>query len=215
MSTTKNMQLVRFLKGLMDFLYGAMIIAIVALILGLSLLPVLSSNFGFLSAASIQVRIGSGSDPQLEVRMLELPEDNVASIYLEDGEGTLFIETTSMYLIVIANAAKLVFALGLLYVFSLLRKIMQSIEAGDPFNAATGQRIRRLGYAVLAVSFIGPGAESMAAAEILKRLSTTTPELLAGPTYNAEIILASLLILLLSHVWSYGLDLERERALTV
>ena len=215
MSSTKNVRLVRFLKGLMDFLYGAMIFAITALILWVLLMPVISRYSEFIGSASIPVRIGAGSDPQLGVSLLESPVDKIGKIYIEEGEGTLFIETNSMYLIAVANAAKLVFALGLFYVFHLMRKIMKSIDEGDPFTADTGLRIRRLGYAVLAVSFIGPGAESMAAVEILNRLPMTTPELLAGPTYNAEVILASLLILLLAHIWSYGLDLERERALTV
>lgn len=215
MSTTKNVRLVRFLKGLMDFLYGAMIFAVAGLILWVLLMPLISQNSEFFGSASIPVRIGTGSDPQLEVSMLESPVDKIGNIYIEDGEGTLFIETNSYYLIAVANAAKLVFALGLLYVFHLMRKIMKAIDEGNPFTASTSMRIRRLGYAVLAVSFIGPGAENSAAAEILKRLPMTTPELLAGPTYNAEVLLASLLILLLAHIWSYGLDLERERALTV
>ncbi|MFV1859453.1 MAG: hypothetical protein ACC647_08890 [Anaerolineales bacterium] len=51
--------------------------------------------------------------------------------------------------------------------------------------------------------------------EIFNRLPTTVPALSPGPTFNAEVILGSLLVLLLAYVWSYGLDLERERALTI
>jgi len=215
MSGTKNVRLVRFLKGLMDFLYGAMIFAIAALILWVSLMPLISRNSEFIGSASIPVRIGTGSDPQLGVSLLESPVDKIGNIYIEEGEGTLFIETNSMYLIAVANAAKLVSALGLLYVFHLMRKIMKSIDEGAPFTAEASSQIRRLGYAVLAVSFIGPGAATIAAMEILNRLPNTAPEFVAGPTYNVEVLLASLLILLLAHIWSYGLDLERERALTV
>ena len=215
MSTTKNVRLVRFLKGLMDFLYGAMIFAIAALILWVSLMPLISRNSEFIGSASIPVRIGTGSDPQLDVTLLGSSVDKLGRVYVDEGEGTLFIETDSMYLILVANAAKLVLALGLLYIFHLMRKIMRTIAEGEPFTAEASSQIRRLGYAVLAVSFIGPGAATIAAMEILNRLPNTAPEFVAGPTYNVEVLLASLLILLLSHIWSYGQDLERERALTV
>jgi hypothetical protein len=202
MSSTKNIRLVRFLKGLMDFLFWAMIFAIFALLIWVALMPLISRQFDFIGSASIPVRIGKGSDPQLDVTFFGSLMDEIGEAYIEEGEGTLFLETDSMYLIAVSNAAKLIFALGLLYVFHLMRKIMQTIADGDPFTIETGQRIRRLGYALLAVSFLGPGAQNIAAREILNRLPATTPELVAGPTYNAEVILASLLILLLSKsIW--------------
>jgi hypothetical protein len=55
----------------------------------------------------------------------------------------------------------------------------------------------------------------IAANEILNRLPAALPALQPGPTFNAELILGSLLILLLAHIWSYGLDLERDRSLTI
>jgi len=50
----------------------------------------------------------------------------------------------------------------------------------------------------------------------LQSAADNSPSALSpGPTFNAEVILGSLLVLLLAYVWSYGLDLERERALTI
>ncbi len=68
---------------------------------------------------------------------------------------------------------------------------------------------------VLLIGILQPAVQYMAATEILNRLPPTVPALNPGPTFDAEVILVSLLILLLAHIWSYGLDLERERALTI
>jgi hypothetical protein len=72
-----------------------------------------------------------------------------------------------------------------------------------------------LGYAVLLVGLIQDAVQYLAASEILNRLPSVSPALQPGPTFSAELILVSLLILLLSYIWSYGLDLEREQALTI
>ncbi len=36
-----------------------------------------------------------------------------------------------------------------------------------------------------------------------------------GPTFHGELLLLSLLILLLAQIWSYGWEIEHERALTI
>ncbi len=92
---------------------------------------------------------------------------------------------------------------------------MQAILDGDPFAAENSRRIRRLGYAVLLVGILKPVVEHVAATEILNRLPAAVPALNPGPTFDAEVILATLLILLLSHIWSYGLELKRDQELTI
>jgi hypothetical protein len=75
--------------------------------------------------------------------------------------------------------------------------------------------MRRIGYSVLIVAFVKAAAEYFAASEILNQLTITRPALSLPSPFDAEVILASLLILVLAQVWSYGLDLEREKALTI
>ena len=50
---------------------------------------------------------------------------------------------------------------------------------------------------------------------ILNQLPTAQPALSLPSPFRAEIILTSLLILILAQVWSYGLELERDQALTI
>ena len=50
---------------------------------------------------------------------------------------------------------------------------------------------------------------------ILNQLTFIEPALSLPKPFKVEVILASLLILILAQVWSYGLELEREQALTI
>ena len=97
----------------------------------------------------------------------------------------------------------------------MLRSVLQAILQGDPFTTENTVRIRRIGYMVLLVGFLKAAVEYFAAREILNQLTIVEPSLSLPSPFDAEIILASLLILVLAQVWSYGLDLEREKALTI
>jgi hypothetical protein len=215
MSTTKNLTLARFVKGILDFLFGLLIVALILLVVWMVAVPLLSDRAGPVGTASVPVRIGRGEEPQFDIAFTRAPEDSINAAFVDEAEGILRLETNSVLLVLIANAAKLVIGLGMVYVVKLLRTIVQAVLDGDPFTQENTKHVRRLGYAVLLVGLIQDGVQFLAANEILNRLTPVTPPLQPGPTFSAELILASLLILLLAHIWSYGLDLERERALTI
>jgi hypothetical protein len=215
MTTTKNLKLARFVKGLLDFLFGLLIIASVILVLWMVAVPLISNQADPVGTASVPVRIGRGEEPQFDIAFTSSPEDSIGAAFVDEAEGTLRLETNSVLLILIANSAKLVIGIGMAYVVNLLRSVVQAVLDGDPFALGNAQRIRRLGFAVLLIGLVQDAVQYLAANEILNRLPPAIPTLQPGPTFSAELILASLLILLLAHIWSYGLDLERERALTI
>lgn len=215
MPSTLNTRLIRFVKVVFDILYFTLIFACVALILYLLLLPLLFQQHEFVGTASIPVRIGGGEDPSFEVALSGRAMDPIQLAFVEEAEGTLRLETRSALLLVISNAARLIAAIGLAYVFRLLRIILQSVLDEEPFAVENGKRMRRLGIVVLVFGLLIPSVENLAAVEILHRLPATVPDLQAGPTFDAGTILLSLLILILAHIWSYGMELERDRALTV
>ena len=215
MPTTNNLRLARFLKTLLDIIYGTLVFASVGLMLWTALSPIILSQMNITGTASVPVLIGAGEEPQLEVLFTNPSKQSIHASFIDDAEGMLRLETSSFLLILIANAAKLFVAIGLVYVFSLLRGILQNILDGDPFSSENGRRIRRLGYTVLVLGILRPTVEYISATEILNRLQMSTPTLQPGPTYNSESILTSLLILLLAYIWNYGLELERDKALTV
>jgi hypothetical protein len=68
---------------------------------------------------------------------------------------------------------------------------------------------------VLGIAFLGPAVQYLAATEILSRLPNAVPALNAGPTFDTAMLLGALFILLLAHIWGYGLQLERDRELTI
>ena len=215
MSTTKNLRLARFLKGFLDFIFGLLVFVGVGLVLWTVFSPLILGQSGALGTASLPVRIGSGEEPQFEVTFSGATRDRIETAFVDEAEGTLRLETNSYWLILIANIAKVVTAAGLAYVFYQLRAFVKLILDGNPFAEQAGLHLKRLGYAVILVGVGSPVIQFFSAWEIFNRLPTTVPALSPGPTFNAEVILGSLLVLLLAHVWSYGLDLERERALTI
>jgi hypothetical protein len=215
MSSTKDLRLARFLKTLLDFLFGLLIFACVALVLWVAFSPLILGQAGFLGTASVPVSLGQGDAPQFEVSFNEPPKDTIHAAFVDEAQGMLRLETNSFFLISIANMAKLVTGIGLAYVFYLLRKVVQTILDGDPFTLENAPRIRRIGYSVLALGLLQPFAGYLAAVETLKQLPPASPALNPGIPFNAEVILATLLILLLAQIWSYGLELERDQELTI
>jgi hypothetical protein len=209
-----DLRLARFLKGLLDFLYGCLVIVSVFLTIWITLSPFLV-RIGVPGTASISVAIGSGLEPGFEVSFDHGNIDEIQNAYVEETSGVLMFETTSWDLIFISNAAKLITAIGLAYFFYLLRNVLKTIINGRPFGSENGFRIRRIAYLILFLGFIIPTADYIAANEILNRLPGIFPELSLPSPFKIEIILASLLILLLAQVWSYGLELERDQALTI
>jgi hypothetical protein len=215
MSTTKNLRLGRIVKILLDILLGLSVFVCVGLILWVAVVPLVLNQSEGWGTASVPVRIGTGQEPQFDVSFSGLPEGDINAAFVSEAEGTLFLETRDFLLILIANAAKIVGLIGLTYIVYLLRNVVKSILEGEPFAEESSRSIRKMGYTLLAVSIVWQAVQYLAASEILKRLTDIQPELHPGPTFEAGVILVSLLILLLSQVWSYGLDIERERALTI
>jgi hypothetical protein len=215
MSSTKNLRLARFLKTLLDFIFGLLVFACVGLIIWIALYPLIFGQAGGLGTVSVPVTLGTGDEPQFDVSFNGPTQDTIHAAFVDEAQGTLRLETNSFLLIFIANAAKLVTGIGLAYVFYVLRTVVQTILDGDPFVPENAPRIRRIGYSVLALGILQPSVGYMAASEIINHLPAASPTINPGTPFDAEVILATLLILLLAHIWSYGLELEREQKLTI
>lgn len=215
MSTTKNLKLAQFLKIVLDIIFGGLVLVCVFLVLWIAGFSLINRQGDHLGTASIDVILGSSNEQQVNVTFSGNPKDKISEAFLDETQGTLRLETNSALLLGIANAAKLILGVGLAYIAHLLRTVVQTIKDGDPFRAENAGHIRRLGYTVLTLALLGPGVEYLAASEILKRLPDTIPALNPGPKVDIGIILIALFILLLAQIWSYGLELEHDRALTI
>lgn len=215
MSTTRNLKLTRFVKVLLDIIFWVLVFASAFLVLWIMISPIVLKMTDIVITSSVPVAIGLGDEPQLAVEVAGAEAKGVQAAYVEGAQGTLRLETSNWSMILISNLAKLISAIGLAYVVYLLRTVLQSILEGDPFAPVNTVLIRRIGYMVLLVGFLKAAVEYFAAWEILNQLKVVAPPLSLPSPFEAELILASLLILVLAQVWSYGLDLEREKALTI
>ena len=210
-----NPKLTRFVKVLVDLIFWLLVGACAFLVLWSALAPLLIEVIGIPITASVPVAIGVGEEPQFDVVLAGSEAKGIGAAFVDQAQGTLRLETTNWRYLLISNLAKLLTAVGLAYAFYLLRSILQTTIAGDPFSLQNGQRVRRLGYTVLLIALLRAAAEYFAADVILTQLAVTAPPLSTPSPFNSEVILVSLLILVLAQVWGYGLELERDRALTV
>jgi hypothetical protein len=215
MSTTQNQKLPRIVKTLLDIIFGLLVVVCVFLVLWIAFSPLILNISDITITSSVPVAIGSGDEPQFEVEIAGAEAKGIQAAFVDEAQGTLRLETTDWYFIFISNLAKLLTAIGLAYVVYLLRAVLKALLEGDVFTQENEVLIRRIGYAVLIVALVRAAAEYLAAYEILKQLTITRPALSLPSPFEAEVILASLLILVLAQVWSYGLELERDRALTI
>lgn len=211
MSKSMNLKYARFIKTILDIIFGALIVACVVLVVWILASPLLMGRLGSLGTASMLVRIELPNEDPVEV---STGESGISTVFIDDAEGTLFIETSNVMLVLVANLAKLFVGLGLVYVFKLLRSILKNIMNKTPFMLENTQFLYRLGYALLAITIFRPLIEYFAAKEILRNVQYTI-SLQPGFHLDLVTILVSLLILLLAFIWRYGLELEQDQALTV
>jgi hypothetical protein len=192
-----------------------MIFACILLVLIVALSPIILKSKDVAITASVPIAVGSGGEPRFEVQVDEASDHEVRYAFVDEAQGTLRLETTNWVFIFISNLSKLLTAIMLAYVFYLLRNVFESVETASPFTQANCERIRRLGYMVLLVGILRPTVEFIAANEILNQLTIVEPALSLPSPFKAEAILAGLIILIIAQIWGYGLELERDQALTV
>jgi hypothetical protein len=215
MSTKQNPRVLRIVRIILDILFGLLVIVSAFLLLWIVLSPFILNVTDIAIMSSVPVAIGSGTEPRMEVEVAGAEAKGMQAAYVDEAQGTLRLETTDWYLIFISNLAKLITSAGLAYLAYLLRSIVIAVQQGEVFTQENVTRIRRLGFLVLVVALVRAFLEYVAAYEFLRQLTITSPPLNLPSPFDAGVILASLLILALAQVWSYGLDLERERALTI
>ena len=215
MSERDKSKLPRIVKIIVDVIFGLLVGVCVFLTLWIVLSPLIMRSNTIPITASVPVTIGIGPEPRIEVQVSNVEQKGINNAFIDEAQGTLRLETTNWVFVLISNLAKLLTAIALVYVFYLLRSVLKVIDEGRPFIAENSKTIRRIGYMVMLVGFLRPAVEYIAAQEILSRLKITAPMLSPPSGFQAEVILASLLILLLAQVWSYGIELKRDQALTI
>ena len=213
-SSQQDLRLIRFVKVLLDLVYGLHIISTIILALVMVFSPLLLRNDIPLTA-SVPVAIGAGDEPQFGVQVADSAAQEIRAAFVNQAQGTLRLETNNWGLVITSYLYQLLALIGLAYLFGLLRSVIQAIRQGNTFTQENVQNIRRIGYVMLLVGIILPIVQYFASWMILRQLEIVTPTLNLPSPFQVELIFISLLVLILAQVWSYGLELERDRALTI
>jgi hypothetical protein len=101
---------------------------------------------------------------------------------------------------------------GLLYV---TRQFLADMIAGTPFTPENARRLMWAGWFLLAIQVAKPLAENLAARWILSIVRIQSPNLSPPLDFDSAGILVALFILILSAIFRHGVELEKERSLTV
>jgi hypothetical protein len=169
--------------------------------------------------AAVVVAIGSHSlVPRMPLELAAAPpggDSDFLRATLVHGYGELRTVTTDWGLHLVSMLFFVVGGLVVLYAIWILREILKSVLAGEPFAPANSRRLRRIGFIVLALAVVVPGAEYLIGQAFLRRLTVEGLSLSPAFRLSKDVILTGLLFLVLSVIFRHGTELEEERALTV
>ena len=224
----KNEKLLSVLSKVINVIYIGLVVITILLVVWIAVSPFITTTkvetatsdpvgikTSLYLTASVPVAIGAGDEPRFNVEIGSPGSDVIQYAFVDEAQGTLRLETNNWYLNFVTNLAKLVTAVGLAYVFYLLRSLLRAFEKGEIFSEANSQRMRRLGMAGLVLAFLRPLVDYVASYEILQQLSNLQPALSLPSPFQVEALFASLLILIIAQVWAYGLELKTEQDLTI
>ncbi len=202
----------KFLLDLIFYLGGA---AAVALAVWVAISP-LVVGAGQAGDTAIPVAVGEGMPRPVVV--LDVDRNAAPQIHravLVDARGELRVQTTDWFLQFLPNLGLLI-ALGVaLYIVFTLRRMLTSVIAGEPFTEANVRRMRAMGVLLLVIGVVGPGLEYLLVRALLVRVPVSGIVLSAPLDSQTSVILTGLLLLVLSAVFARGVELERDRSLTV
>jgi len=166
--------------------------------------------------ATIPVAVGEGVlYPKVEVTVDRAAAPDVQRAALVEARGNLRVQTTDWSLQFLPNLG-LLLALGIsLLIVHLLRLMLRTVRAGEPFAEANARRPRIIGVLLLVVGVVGPLLEYLVSSLLLARVPVTGLAVSASLDPRTDVILGGLLLLVLSAVFVRGAELERERSLTI
>lgn len=134
---------------------------------------------------------------------------------LVDAQGELRAVTSSLPFHLGFLGSYLLMLGMVLWMVWLVRRVIVAALAGRPFERANARRLRVVGVLLIAAGVVWPVLQYVLASEVLRGIASVHPPISPALALGFDPILAGLLLLVLSTVFSHGADLEDERALTV
>jgi hypothetical protein len=211
MQTNPSDSMLRFLAGLASFVYVAIWIGGVVVLLSLPLVRALageSSNWDW--GLPVQVRFAGSPAPVVTAW-------GTAVLEIEDVRADLRLPIPSLpwWMVgVLWLHACLGFGLMLAFVHQ-LRRILRRARDGAPFDPDNARCLKQLGLLLIAIVVVNGVAEFATSAAVRAGLADADLAVPVGLHLNGWAILTALVLLALARVFQRGADLEREQSLVV
>lgn len=107
-------------------------------------------------------------------------------------------------------------AAGIYYALGLVRKILQPMMEGKPFDATVGQNIRKIGFVTLFLGImqnVGTLIETIGAVKTFQLIDLNADAAVRSVTVNYSFDLTFLIVffvlLLIAHIFNYGTELQQ------
>lgn len=107
-------------------------------------------------------------------------------------------------------------AAGIYYALGLVRKIMQPMMEGKPFDATVGQNIRKISFVTLFLGIVqnaGTLIETVGAVKTFQLIDLKADAAVRSVTVNYSLDLSFLIVffilLLIAHIFNYGTELQQ------
>lgn len=144
-------------------------------------------------------------------------ELTLGSLTLRLSEGAnagVFLEKGKMFALLISS----LIILGITYYgITLIREILKPIKDGRPFDNGVAEKLKKLGWVILGGGLLSEACDIIAETMLLRTYNIANlfnPEMISGYEYKLGVdvwyIIAACLLFLLSYVFSYGEELQRE-----
>jgi hypothetical protein len=206
----------RIARVYLDICLGICTIALPLLLLWLLFSPALIASGGFYADATVPVVVGESSAfPVLRLSATGQEAAGFSNLRLVKARGELRFETTSWWLYASTMLPLLVGGVLVIFLIFLVRQVVASVAAGDPFTERNATRLRIVGLILIVGGVVGPLLEYAFASAVLGSIKTMPVPLRAPLTFSVEAILSGLIILALSTVFGHGRELEDDKSLTI
>jgi hypothetical protein len=106
------------------------------------------------------------------------------------------------------------FALMLMAMYN-VRRILQRVRDGAPFDRHNAQRLRSVGLMILALALSSGVAEFITSQAVSSGLASSTFHVSRGLHFNAPLMLVALILVVLAEVFRRGSELEAEQSLVI
>lgn len=205
----------RIAKVLIDIVWWLTLAANIVVAAFLVVGPILMKTRDAAPVLKTEVSLEHGR--VLEALPLESPDTLVAAHPLLDhGGASLEFHTRKVGLWFFTTLLAVPAALALLVGVGLLRAVLRDVRTGEVFTADNARRVGWIGWLLVFGGFLGPILSNVRTHVILRSAQLTGMTLATADRHGQwGLVLPGLLVLVLAAAWRHGVELQRDRDLTV